>query len=470
MKNHNLLVVIHSDSLKRANDEDKEIIDTFLKCSELDEILMLAAPTTDLNWSTPYKRIFHVGYKNLDNKSYGADYKTQNHETSALFHDSIPQEIFISLYGFQKDSPELKEIENAFHDLLAFEAISKNSIDSIFVSQSPYLLQKSVWIQKRFEVKILSFLQALEYIDLYLRRLNSSFYYSAPHYRIIGGNAFFYWFLLKELVPKFAEAWAVAVFGADHIQNGKELMNKLGGLAAKFENALCSSDHIAMEYMKPPNNSTQWEMLYNLNYFCMLVTGIFDLLAWLTASYYSIPIKNPRQVTIRMTGHKSEGTKFVSAIARFNPSLASFIVTKQDFIHMFYPMRDAVQHREPVVGAQFAQANEGWTLSVATLKQDAPSAIKMVDQTGYPFTRFGLLNTGTPNLLEPSRFTRKALRELIYFTNAYIELLDFPLLVAKRQDLVDKITSATTNKTNTPFIAKVYWKRDCHLPILFRNK
>jgi hypothetical protein len=382
----------------------------------------------------------------------------------------VPKGMLTDLYGCQEDSIEFIEASAAFHDLLVFEAISRNKGHSIFVSQSSYLLEKNVWIQKRFEVKILSFLQALEYIDLYLRRLDPTVYYTAPHHQIIGGNAFYYWFLLRDLIPEFTRAWSISVFGKDHIQNGGKIQSTLSGFASKFRNALCSSDRIAIEYMKRPNNSTEWEMLFNLNYFCMLVTGIFDLLAWLVVHRYSMPIRRPYEVSMRIAGHKSRGAKFVGSIARYNPPLASFIVKKQRFIHMFYPMRDAVQHREPIEGAKFEQATEGWTVSVANLERGAVDAIRMIDQSGYPFTRFGLLETGVSNLLEPYRFTRTALKDLIGLSNTFLEFLDFPSLIAERQDLINKINQAKSDENRTPLITKIYWSRDCYLPILFRNK
>jgi hypothetical protein len=470
MLNSDLFVGIHSDSLKKANEEYGEVVDTFLKCSEFDGISMLATPTTDSKWSTSYKRISHLNYEDHGGKSFVAKYKTLNAEKSVLFYDTVPREMISEPYGCQTDSTEFKEIECAFHDLLAFEAISRNNADSILVSQSPYLLEKNVWIQKRFEVKILSFLQALEYIDLYLRRNDSTFYYVAPHHTIRGGNASYYWFLLRDLLQAFTDAWSISVFGADIIQNGRRIQKMLQGFASKFENAFYSSDRITIEYMKRPNNSTQWEMLYNLNYFCMLVTGIFDLLAWLTVYRYSMPIHQPYQVSIHITNHKSKGARFVSAVAKNNPPLASFIAMMQDFIHMFYPMRDSIQHRQPVGGAQFEQANEGWTVSLATLEQDAFDSVKIIDKAEQPFTKFGLLNIGIPNLMEPHRFTRRALRELIAFSNTYIELLDFPSLVATHQDLIDRLAQLAPTETYTPFVPKIYWKRNTHLPIMFRNR
>lgn len=470
-----LLVGVHSDSLNEAIKNDKKVVDAFLECTKMKECLVLATPVSDTSvLSVLNPEIVRVSYEDRGDGTFVAMYKTGTYESKTGFHDYIPSSMIAGLYGCKENSKEFNEIKGAFHDLLAFEAISRwHKDESIFVTQYPNLLEKNVWIQKRFHLKILSFVQALEYFDLYLKR--QDLHYANPYVREVDGKAFHYWFLFKDLVPKFAEAWSISVFGKDVIPNGPNIQNALAGLADKFENALCSSDRIALEYMKRPVNSTQWEMLYNLNYFCLLATGIFDSLAWLTVHRYSLPIptkpERPHEVSIQITKPNSWGTKFVGAISKHNSSLASFIRNNQDFIKLFYPMRHAIQHREPVGGAQFEDRSEGWTASVAQIKQDASVAIQKIDQPEYPFTKWGLLKTsGIGYLLEPHRFTRKALRNLVPFTNTYIELLDFPSLIASHQKLIDKIADAKSTEPEPPFIAKIYWTRDSHLPILFRNR
>jgi len=470
MSSERLLMVLHSNSLKETINEDKEAVTVLLECAKMEESLVLATPVADVSiWEgTIPEGIFQIRYEDRGDGTFVASYKTEHLETASLCHDFIPSGMITDKYGIKEDSTEFTDIRNAFHDLMAFESISRQG-DSIFVTQNHHLLDKNVWIQRRFDVKILSFVQALEYFDLYLKRRD--LYYGNPQLRILDGRAFHYWFLLKDIVPKFREAWSISVYGRNVIQNGQNIFDALHGFANRFQNALCSSDRIAMEYVKQPINSTQWEMLYNLNYFCMLATGVFDSLAWLTVYRYSIPIRCPYQVSIRITKRKSRGDKFVTAISKHNSSLASFIRTHQDFINLFYPMRDAAQHREPVGGAQFQQGDEGWTASLAELKPDAVLAIKKVDQKGYPFTKWGLLNiAGFDNLLEPHRFTRKALRDLMAFANEYIDLLDIPALIASHQDLINKIAVLPSKEPKTPFIAQTYLRRDSYLPILFRNR
>lgn len=462
-----LLIGVHSNSLNEAVKHDKELVHVFFECSKMKECLVLAMPATDASvLSMLNPETVRVSYEDRGDGAFVATHGSAR----TLFHDLIPPAMIEDLYECQEDSTEFKETKDAFHDLLAFEAISRwHKGESIFVTQYSNLLEKNVWIQKRFDVKVLSFVQALEYFDLYLKKLD--LYYANPYLRRVDGKAFHYWFLLKDLVSRFAEAWSISVFGKNVIQNGPNVQDVLAGLADRFQNALCSSDRIAMEYMKRPTNSTEWEMLYNLNYFCLLATGMFDSLAWLAVHRHSIPIHHPYQVSIRITGHKSRGAKFVAAIARDNPPLASFIILQQDFINMFYPMRDATQHREPVGGVLFESRSEGWTASLARIKPDAVAAIRKIDKSGYPFTDCGLLNiSGIGHLVDPYRFTRKVLRNLMVFTNTFIELVDLPSLIALHQDLIDKISEARSKEPEPPFITKVYWSRDSHLPILFRDR
>lgn len=471
MSNDNkLLMGVHSDSLNEAVKNDKRVVDVFFECAKMRECLMLATPADAPVLSMLNPEIVRVSYEDRGDGIFVAVYKTGQ----TGFRDLISSAMIVDLYECKEDSGELKEIKAAFHDLLAFEAISRwHKDESIFATQYPHLLKKNVWIQKRFDVKILSFVQALEYFDLYLKKRN--LYYANPHLRRVDGKAFHYWFLLKDLVPKFAEAWSITVFGKNDIQNGPNIQDVLSGLADRFQNALCSSDRIAMEYVKRPVNSTEWEMLYNFNYFCLLATGIFDSLAWLTVLRYSLPIptkpKRPHEVSIHITKPKSWGAKFVAAIAPHNSPLVTFIRKNQDFIKLFYPMRHATQHREPVGGAQFVHANEGWTATVAHVKKDALVAIQRLDQPRYPFSKWGLSSiSGIPPMLEPYRFTRTALRDLMTFADKYIELLDFPSLILSHQNLIHKIAKARSKKPESPFIAKIYWRRDSHLPILFRNR
>jgi hypothetical protein len=463
-----LSVCLHSDSIDEAVRKDKEAIEVLLQCSELEEFDFIATPTNSSILSKLSSEITRISYEDKGRGRFVA-HKQKNGIDQGWtgFHDFLGTSFVTEVFGYKEDSDEFQKIKNAFRDLRAFEAISNwTEGDSIFVTQCSSLLRKNVWIQRRLNVKILSFVQALEYMDLDLKRRN--IYYTNPKVREIDGKAFHYWFLLRYLIPSFVEAWGVAVFGNAVIPNGPQIKDVLSGLADRLENALCTSDRMAMEFMKRPINSTEWEILYHFNYFCLLATGVFDALAWLTVHRYSMSIRNRLDVSIQIKGSRSRGAKFVNAVSQENAPLASFIQKNEDLIKLFYPMRHSTQHREPVGGAQFEDRTEGWTASLAEIKSDALAGIRKIDTHGHPFSEWGLLNTWA-NLLEPYRFTRKALRELMAFLNEYINFLDFPSLVTS-PELNEKIASASSKDPETCFIAKVYWKLDSSLPILFRAK
>jgi hypothetical protein len=466
LQENKLNVCLHSDSIDEAFRKDKEAVDVFLQCSEISEFNFIATPTNSPILSRLSPEITRIDYEDKGNGRFVAKMQKNGIDLGwTSFHDLLGPVFIADVFGYKEESSEFHEIENAFHDLLAFEAISEwAKSDSIFVTHCSHLLKKNVWIQRRFSVKILSFVQALEYMDLNLKRRN--IYYANPRVRETDGRAFHYWFLLRHLIPRFSDAWRVSVFGNTVIQNGPQIKDTLSGLADRLENAFCASDRIAMEFMKRPINSTEWEILYHFNYFCLLATGVFDALAWLTVHRYSMPIHNRLDVSIQITGSKSRGAKFVNAISQKNASLASFIRNNEDFVKMFYPMRHSAQHREPLGGAQFEDGDEGWTASLARIKEDALTAIRKIDRKGHPFSEWGILNTWG-ELLEPYRFTRKALRELVAFSNEYLDFLDFPSLITS-PELNEKVASAKPKDPETCFIAKVYWKRDSHLPILFR--
>ncbi len=462
----NLTVGLHSDSIDEASRQDKEVVDVLFQCSELGEFSFIATPTDSSILSKLSPMVTRISYEDKGAGRFVAHaQKNGTDQGWSSFYNYLGTKFYSDVFGYGEGSYEFKKTKNAFHDLLAFESIADGSKgDAIFVTQCAPLLEKNVWIQRRFKVKILSFVQSLEYMDLDLKRRN--IYYASPHVRETDGRAFHYWFLIRYLIPRFADAWRVIVFGNAVIQNGPKIKDVLSGLANRLENALCASDRIAIEYMKRPVNSTEWEILYNFNYFCLLATGVFDALAWLTVHRYSIPVHSHLDVSLQITSPKSRGAKFVNAISRKNASLASFIQKNEDLIKLFYPMRHSTQHREPVGGAQFEDRNEGWTASLAEINSDALPGIRKIDTQGHPFSKWGLLNTWGG--LEPYRFTRKALRELIAFSNEYLNFLDFPSLITS-PELNEKIANARSKDPETCFIAKVYWKRDSNLPILFRS-
>lgn len=467
VQENKLNVCLHSDSIDEALKKDKKVADVLLQCSELEELNFMATPTNSSALSNLSPEITRISYKDRGEGRFVAKISKKEIEQSwTIFQELSKPRFFSRVFGVKDGSDGFQKLKNAFRDLRAFEAISNfASENTLFVTQYSPLLKKNVWIQRRFNVKIFSFVQALEYMDLYLKRRN--IYYAGPKVRETDGRAFHYWFLLRYLFPSFTEAWKVAVFGKAVIQNGTQIMDVLSGLADRLQNALCASDRIAMEYMKHPINSTEWEILYHFNYFCLLVTGIFDSLAWLTVHRYSMPIGGVFDVRIRIGKSGSHGDKFVKAISQKNTTLASLIQKNQDLINLFYPIRHSAQHREPAGGTLFVSRTEGWTASLVRIKNDALTAIQKIDTQRQPFSEWGLLNT-FDEYLEPYRFTRKALRKLMIFSNEYLKALDFPKLITS-PELQKKIENASSKDPETCFIAKVYWKRDSTLPILFRD-
>ena len=435
-----LNVCLHSDSIDEALRKDKEATDVLLQCSELKEFNFMATPSKSSIASKLTSEIIRISYEDKGSGHFVAHMqKKEINQGWTGFHDGMGSSFITDVFGYKEDSDEFQKIKNTFRDVQAFEAISHWSEgDSLFVTQYSPILKKNVWIQRRFNLRILSFVQALEYIDLVLKRRN--IYYANPILRQTDGRAFHYWSLLRYLIPSFTEAWSVAVFGKAIIKNGPQISDILTGLADRLENALCASDRIAMEFMKQPINSTEWEILYHLNYFCLLATGVFDALAWLTVHRYSMPIRSHFDVSIHITGSKSHGAEFVKTISKENAHLASLIRSNEDLIKLYYPMRHSAQHKEPVSGAQFEDRTEGWTASLARIKGDALTAIRKIDTQGHPFSAWGLLNT-FKNFLEPYRFTRKALRELMAFSNEYLNLLDFPSLITS-PELNEKMANA----------------------------
>ena len=150
MSNDNkLLMVVHSNSLNEAIRNDKRVVDVLLECAKMRKCLVLATPADASALSMFNSNVARITYEDRGERAFVATYKIGTYESKHLFQDSIPQAMITDLCGCKEDSTEFKEIKGAFHDLLAFEAISRwHKDESIFVTQYPNLLEKNVWLQK----------------------------------------------------------------------------------------------------------------------------------------------------------------------------------------------------------------------------------------------------------------------------------------------------------------------------------
>jgi len=117
--------------------------------------------------------------------------------------------------------------------------------------------------------------------------VNSGLFYVTPDFRVNEGFYFLYRF--KKIFRSFQKAYTTTMFLETIPIAARE---QLDSLAQRLEFICRAADNTSYYALKRANNDNQDRALYNAAFLVMLVTGIFDDLAWLIAHMYSMKINN----------------------------------------------------------------------------------------------------------------------------------------------------------------------------------
>jgi hypothetical protein len=312
----------------------------------------------------------------------------------------------------------------------------------VFVTEDDEALAFRDWIQDRIPILILSVLEALDYLDVHLKRHGEYLY--DPHRRI-RGNWFYYWERLCELLPTFPMTWAATVFAVERLPNGEQVQSYLRSLSTRLVYMFEPKDEIASRFYKRSDGQVQCEMLRELNYFMTLTTGSFDALAWLLRYFYEFRPADSEQnqelrqrVVLKLRPRQSTNGLINHVEAR-NKRLGSYLRSDQTqkLMSIFYPSRDSIQHRHPLSGLQYIramsstgkrpirQSEEDTAYSLAILDVDTEQAISRLDSDDLSdyFTCWGMRKVYDQAFLEPYKFVVQALRKVVEFHECVLQLL-----------------------------------------------
>lgn len=157
---------------------------------------------------------------------------------------------------------------------------------------------------------------------------------AAPRFTVNEG--FYYLYRRDKIFPDFRRAW---FYGRESAER------RLQGLWTRLEFLCRSADAAEIASLRTPNNDTEDRALFHLAYHYILATGAFDDLAAVADQIYGLDLNMYRRTLRR--GRQGRSTA-VEAISSHNQELAQFLESEriQKAIGSFYPIRDALQHRE----------------------------------------------------------------------------------------------------------------------------
>ncbi|MDR4492422.1 MAG: hypothetical protein R2685_16255 [Candidatus Nitrosocosmicus sp.] len=158
---------------------------------------------------------------------------------------------------------------------------------------------------------------------------------------------------------------------------------------------------------------------YHVEYIISLVTGIFDNLALLSNTYYSLNFPS-RHISLS----NNSGKNFLNEIRLKDPNLKSFVDTFRNFINLIYTLREKVVHKEGLDG------------SIHPLVPNWNSFIRIDDEINYYIkncgdskhlykyiTNWGIIKHQDEKFIDPFFFSQNILNETVAFVRGYIPFI-----------------------------------------------
>jgi hypothetical protein len=160
--------------------------------------------------------------------------------------------------------------------------------------------------------------------------------------------------------------------------------------------------------------------LYHLvEYMIVLITGIFDNLALLTAECFHIKLDK-----MNISLSRESGKRFLEKVKMINPILKQHIDTFRDFINLVYTFREKVSHQEGL-SQLYSPIAHNWS-SFIKIDPEIWDYIKRCGD-GYSeykyISKWGVLKRESDIILDPYFFSSHVLSNLILFTNEYFQKL-----------------------------------------------
>jgi hypothetical protein len=230
-------------------------------------------------------------------------------------------------------------------------------------------------------------------------------------------DSYYYSYRASKLFPN-ADLPRVAKSIAGEHGFPQDLSEQIESFRHRIELILRAADRVAYHSLRRPDGRAAGKCGYHLAYFIMLVTGLFDELAWTMAQRYGLEL-NPQKVVLRARKDKA----FFGAISARNEHLHAYLnePTTQAIIGLFYPARDQVQHR--AVLAAHLVTKPAPQRVLARLPADTIKEIAIV--SADMGADWGLVGEPEDGQVDPYLFTLAAVRAVADVTNGVLGRLEW---------------------------------------------
>lgn len=275
----------------------------------------------------------------------------------------------------------------------------------ILVTDRKILLKNRLWFEGHFPggvLNIVAYDEAKEIVDLFLKFRKR--YYLLPNYQLDKG--LYYLCSFRSKVPYFRLS-----------------QNQYDAFARRFTFLFMSIDEIGFQYYSCADNNSMDNSVYHFNYFITLTTGIFDSLALHSNDQYKLDFKKGLKISL----NSNSGKEFLQKLSKKNQGLRDHIRSNSLFIKLIYQLREEVVHRKLLQQIGFGYKGEDgkWKMNFIKISDEVRNKIKQCKDRKVKYqvvSYWGLYELGPDYFLEPFSFAKAAARNLINFSNTYLEL------------------------------------------------
>lgn len=332
-----------------------------IQCNQFAEINILFSPTNDANVRD---RILSLGVQPTALKRNGTEIYLDDLFLCCFNETS-------DLYGYEENG-NLRLI-----DSLCYIYTQNRRMFDYFVVSS------HTRDQMHNKEYVISTEDVLEYIRLYFLQQES--FYVTPSYTI--DETLYYMYRPRKQFHEYQRLW-------DHVITQAGIASPLADWSCALINRLeffCrSSDALKIESLKKANNTTNSRIRYHLFELIICITGIFDNLSWILATFFSISI-DKHQVSLRQARKEndtedSQKSKFVEQLSKKSSVIANYLCEKhvKEFIRLVYPLRDEFVHREAPESCTLSFSSQSNSVSLIQLSHTAAEQFTALDRAGVP--------------------------------------------------------------------------------------
>ncbi|OEF96363.1 hypothetical protein [Desulfuribacillus alkaliarsenatis] len=244
-------------------------------------------------------------------------------------------------------------------------------------------------------------------------------FYLSRNYSINEG--FYYLYRFKRIFDKFQYTWSVVV--STHKILGDDILEQFSSLSQRLEFICRSYDKISYFDLKKANNDTQSNTIYHFSYFIMLITGIFDDIAWILKHRYNLNLSN-MEVGLKIPECR-ETNKFYNKLKSKNERICDYLINEstQNYIRLFYPLRDTLQHRRFLRGVRVKSSSDNIDKNLYLVPQ---KMIDYVNKLPLSLEELGISKRiGDSYYLDAHLFAYKSIYIVAEIVNSTLPLVDW---------------------------------------------